>query len=124
MTLTRRFRKALFAFFKEEILSSVGNKDIPLALQPSAELIKVDNKRVDFQELTCELSFDDDRVTDRYGPQSVEMALEKQLEKVKKDMFEEVVKYIHTDSRQLFERGLYGRRRIRLSLWVGKLKWA
>ena len=123
MTLKQRYRKALFAFFKEEILEAVKSKDMPLTFQPSAELIKVDNKRIDFQELTCELNFDDDRVSDRYGSQSVQMVLEKQLEKVKKDMFEEVIKYIHTDSRELFERGLYGRRKIRLSLWVGKMKW-
>ena len=123
MTLKHRIRKALFAFFKEEILEAVGSKD-SLIFQPGAEIVRVDNKRVDFQELTFELGFDDDRISERYGPQSVEMVLEKQLEKAKKDMFEEVLRYIHTDSQQLFERGLYGRRRIRLSLWVGKLKWA
>ena len=111
MKIKERFKKALFAFFKDEILKNVGyNGDV--------RHVTVSENCVRFTEIKAEILFDDKDEQVRYGLPAGYM-YEKALEKARKTLFEESMKYVVIDKHSILDERVYPHRAIRISLFVG-----
>ena len=111
MKLRKRFKKALFAFFKDEIMDAVGySGTISHAVIKEANII----------ELKAEIILD--RSTQKNLSIPIDIAYEYALSDAKKKLFEEAMKFIVIDSNSVFDPIVYPHRAIRLSLFVGKVK--
>jgi hypothetical protein len=110
MKLKSRFKKALFAFFKEEILSSVGYN------QPM-QVVQHVCKEMRMTEIRSEILLDD-RDNQRYGvPANV--IYEKSLDEARRRLFEESMKFIQIDEKSVIDPHIYPTRAIKVSLFVG-----
>lgn len=103
-----RFKKALFAFFKDEILDLVGyNKDI--------HQVQLITKELKFTEIKSEI------VLDGIDSQPIGLVYEKSLEKAKRKLFEESMKFIQIDESSIMDSHIYPHRVIKVSLFIGTL---
>ncbi len=108
--LKQRFKKALFAFFKDEILSSVG-------YMGEVSTYKYNTRDIRFTEIKSEIMFDE-RSEQRYN-KPIGHIYEMALDEARKRLFEESMKYIQIDERSVMDRGIYNHRAIRISLLIG-----
>ena len=105
----KRFKKALFAFFKEEILDAVTKKENS-EIQTHVHFI---SKELEFKELRVEIS-----TMDRGGMNH--MIYEESLRDARRTLVEEALKHIQVDERSVFDQDIYDERRIKCSLFIGK----
>ena len=110
MKLKSRFKKALFAFFKDEILSSVGYNQPMQTIQHICKEMKM-------TEIRSEIILDE-RDNQRYG-MPANMVYEKSLEDARRRLFEESMKYIQVDEKSIIDQNIYQARAIRVSLFIG-----
>lgn len=106
--LKLKFKRALFAFFKEEILEAVGFK------QP-VERVEFISRELKFTQITTPIVLDE-RDTN-FSP--VGIAYEKALDQAKRKLFDESMKFIHIESKDVINSYVYPRREIRVSLFIG-----
>jgi hypothetical protein len=111
MKLKSRIKRALFAFFKDEILQSVGY-DKPIQNQ----IIQHICKEMKMTEIRSEILLDG---MERYG-MPVNVVYEKSLEEARKRIFEESMKFIQIDEKSVIDPHIYPHRSIKLSLFVGE----
>lgn len=104
-----RIKKALFAGFKDEILDAVG---YPIAVQE----IQIKTKELEFTELRCEILLRDDEKTFNLP---LQIAYEKALQNAKREMFEQVIKFIQVEEGSILDNHLYPNMAFKLSLFVG-----
>jgi hypothetical protein len=111
MKIKDRFKKALFAFFKDEILKNVGyNGDV--------RHVTICETHLKFTEIKAEILFDDKNEQVKYGLPTGYI-YEKALESARTKLFEETMKYVIVDKNSIIDQHLYTHRAIRLSLFVG-----
>jgi hypothetical protein len=110
MKLKSRFKKALFAFFKEEILSSVGYNQPMQTIQHIC-------KEMRMTEIRSEILLSD-RDSERYG-MPANVVYEKSLEEARRMLFEESMKFIQIDEKSVIDPHIYPTRAIKVSLFVG-----
>lgn len=110
MKIKDRFKKALFAFFKKEIDSQIKfNRGV--VYNPNRNIERI---HYGMQELRGEINLKIDRFQDPYE-------YEKQLEILRKDFFQEVMKYVEVETHDLIDPYIAPHMRcVRLSLMVGK----
>lgn len=108
--LKSRFKKALFAFFKDEILNSVGYTG-------AIQQVQIVTKELKFTEIKSEILLDE-RDSQRYG-EPIGIVYEKALENAKRRLFEESLKFIQVDEKSIMDSHIYPHRAIRVSLFVG-----
>ena len=106
--LKLRFKKALFAFFKEEILESVGH--IPTA-SPTVNI-----SHLNFIEIKSKIILDDRN--QMFEPSNI--VYERALEKCRKEIFEEAMKFVVVDEDTVINPIYYPHRAISVSLLVSK----
>lgn len=116
MKLKDRFRKGLFAFFKEEILEAVTPP--AHSLGDSIERNCIVERKIPYMIATT-LDIDEERDIRAYGVPA-NIIFEKRIGQAREKLFEEFVKFVDVDSADLLRPDLYGRRRVRLSIFVGK----
>lgn len=110
MTLKQRFKKALFAFFKTEILESVGAK--------SPAIHTVVETRLPYR-IAFSIRFDEEKDWhNRNMP--LEVAVERSIEKAKEELFKEFVKHLEIEIHPLWEPTHRRRVEILLSCFIGK----
>ena len=108
--LKKRLKSAIFAFFKDEILKSVGHTGTVIQTQ-------IVSKELKFTEIKAEILLDD-RDVQRFS-KPLSMIYEHSLEEAKRKLFNESLKFIHVDEKSVMDRGIYPHRAIRVSLFVG-----
>jgi len=104
--LKARFKKALFAFFKDEILNAVGYNG-------TIQKLQIVTKELEFSEIKAEILLEE-----RYG-EPIVIVYERALESAKRRLFEESMKFIHIDESSIMDSHVYPHRAIRVSLYVG-----
>jgi hypothetical protein len=107
--MKNRFKKALFAFFKDEILDAV--KYNPLGNYETQ--VTVVSKTLNFEELKCEIA-----VSDRMNGDP--RAYENSLREARTALIDKAMEFIQVDEQSVFDPNIYDERRIRCSLFVGK----
>jgi len=102
--MKRRFKKALFAFFKDEILNSVSPN-------PNCALgeIEYTTSGIDFKKISCEIQVK----ADHPG------AYEYELQEARFKLTEEALKHVKVDRDSVFDPYISGTRRIKCSLFIG-----
>lgn len=112
-SLKKRFKTALFHFFKDEILKEV------CAETNSIQRTIVRQKEYEFVKLEHHIQVNED-----FGgriPYSV--LLEEEIQKCRKKLFEECIHYMEVDSVQLLSQHIpYQSRAIKISLHIGNKK--
>ena len=106
MKIKHRFRKALFAFFKDEIIKVTG----------IVSHIEMVSKELEFTHIRSEIILDDSR--DMRYPTGV--LYEQALEECKVELFQEAIKHVHINESSVMESQMFGGRRIEVSLFIGK----
>ena len=111
MKLKRRFKKALFAFFKDEIINSVD-------FDEKSESINYVTKGLNFITIKSEIVIEESR---QMNNMPFEYVYEDALNKCKHDLFQQVMKHIQIDNQSVMETNLYSNntRAIRVSLFIG-----
>jgi septum formation topological specificity factor MinE len=104
MKLKRRFKKALFAFFKDEIINSVDFDE--------------KSERIKSERIKSEIVIEESR---QMNNMPFEYVYEEALNKCKHDLFQKVMKHIQIDNQSVMETNLYrnNTRAIRVSLFIG-----
>lgn len=116
MKFKERFKKALFAFFKTEILEAVEARKIQ-GVQYIPPMGKVIETRLPYQ-LACMIDFDEER--DPIGRNiPMEVLMERKIENARQELFKEFVKHVEVESSFLVP-NFSRRREIRLSIYIGK----
>jgi hypothetical protein len=110
LKLKSRFKKALFAFFKDEILNSVGyNKPIQTIQHVCNEMRMT--------EIRTEIILDESKY--HQCGTSVNQIYEYSLNDAKRKLFEESMKFIQIDEKSVIDPLYYSTRAITLKLFVG-----
>jgi len=111
MKLKRRFKKALFAFFKDEIINSVDFVE-------KSERINYVTKELNLITIKSEIVIEESRQMNNIP---FEYVYEDALNKCKHDLFQKVMKHIQIDNQSVMETSLYrnNTRAIRVSLFIG-----
>jgi len=109
MKLKDRFKKALFAFFKNEILEAVSWKGTVL------EKTQIVSAELKFTEIKADIFIQD--TTNALVPASV--VYERSLREAREKIFEEAMKMVVIDERSVMDTNIYPHRVIRVSLFVG-----
>ena len=107
MKIRKRIKNAVFALFKEEILSCYD----PLPVQPP---VAVFNRReLEFREIKGEFKVQSE------GFEGRPFNYEESLRSCKLAMFEGIQEYMKVDPRSVIEDPVHQERRIRISIFVG-----
>lgn len=109
MGIKQRFKKAIFAFFKDEILKSVGYNN-PM------QHIEIVSREMRFIEIRAEILLTE---SENYV-EPIGIAYERALEKAKKTLFEESMKYIEIETNSVMDSYIYNARGIKVSLFIGQ----
>lgn len=109
MGIKNRFKRALFSFFKEDILKEVGYD----YGYKQVEFVCNEMKMV---EIKSEILLADNSMS--LAPPH--LLYEKELENCKRRLFEESMKYIKIDERSVMDSHIYDARAIRVSLFIGE----
>jgi len=112
MKIKKRFKKALFAFFKDEILNSVG-------AQKTTEKVNYVSKELQLIEIDSEIIIDETRQIGRGI--AMNSIYEEALNRCKRKLFEKAMKHIQIDELSVMGTDLHsnGIRTIRVSLFIG-----
>ena len=110
--MKKRFKKALFAFFKDEILNAV------MRVENSEHQTHVQfiSKTLEFKELKVEIA-----TMDRQSMNP--RAYEDSLREARHVLIDEALKYIQVDESSVFDEDIYNERRIKCSLFIGIKQW-
>jgi len=111
MKLKQRFKKALFAFFKDEILKSVGYE---------GKRTVFETKGVDFTEIRSEIMISQDHYPMYHQQMPFEYMYEEKLKQARQEIFEKAMDHIIIDERSVMDLGVFPHRAIKVSLFVGK----
>lgn len=103
-----RFKRALYGFFKEEILNSIGYSE-------PVKKIEFISKEMQIKELKAEFVLDDNSLMS----QPFSYVWSRQLEKVKKDLFDECMNHIKIDSYSITDPRVSREKIIKVSLFIG-----
>jgi len=112
MKLKNRFKKALFAFFKDEIMNSVGYNG-------ATEHVQFVSKDIKMTEIKSEILIDNTNHQIRHG-EPTGIVYERALEECKRKLFEESMKFIQIDEKSIMDSHIYHGRAIRVSLFLGQ----
>jgi hypothetical protein len=108
--LKLKFKRALFAFFKEEILNSVG-------WQGNIQQTVIVTKELKFTEIKAEILLNDTGTYMHNEP--IGIVYEKALELAKEKLFNQSMKFIQIENESIMNSHIYPHRAIRLSLFIG-----
>jgi len=112
MKLKNRFKKALFSFFKDEIMESVGFNGDVVEHQYITHQMKL-------TEIKAEIHIDENNSQMMHGKPSG-LIYEEALEVAKKQIFEQSMKHIKVDTASIMDSHIYNGRVIKVSLFVGQ----
>ncbi len=112
MNFKERFRKALFAFFKEEILKEA-------APQGPFEIQTIHHSQLKFHELRMEWRIAEEREFKHIG-RPIEFIYEGALNDARKRLFEQVMQYVQVDERTVLDPQLYDGRIFRATVFVAE----
>lgn len=101
-----RFKKALFAFFKDEILKSVG-ADVE-------NKVEVRNVKYNLIEISTQILLDE-----KISAMPSMIVYEEALEKARQELFEKIMNYVIIDNHSVMDQYIYPHRKIRISLLLG-----
>lgn len=107
--LKARFKRALFAFFKDEILSSIGRIE-------SKEIY--DEKGIKMTLLQKEIVLNEREIYEKGA--LIGEIYEVAMRKAKNELITEAIKFIQVDEKSLLDENVFWNRKIRISLFVGK----
>jgi hypothetical protein len=108
--LKLKFKRALFAFFKEEILNSVGYSG-------NIQKVEIVTKELKLTEIKAEILLN---VTEKYPHnEPIGIVYEKALERAKEKLFNESMKFIQIENKSIMDSHIYPHRVIRVSLFIG-----
>jgi len=116
MKLGKRLKKALFAFFKDEILQAVKANIHPISHH------QIIAHQMEILEIKSSIVLSDDKHNngnlDKY---SIPIALkyDRALQECKARLFEEVMNHAKIDERNLLDRNIYDTLSIDVSLYIG-----
>lgn len=105
--MKKRFKKAVFAFFKDEILESFESKE--------SVTVETITHTMEYVELKSVID-----LTERHNPDPMEY--ERSLEQMRRALFDESMKHLIVNTRELFDYDSFGCRRIQASLFIGVKK--
>lgn len=104
--LKEKFKRAIFAFFKEEILNAVEARPFPVR--------EINISPLNLKKLETQIIFDDD-----FGMTPVPILYHQAVQKARHELFEESLKYIEVDANSVISEKFYPKRCIRVSMYVG-----
>lgn len=112
--LKQKFKRALAAFLRDEILEYIGyNHKIPLT--SLNDRFTIDNIPFDTMVMEVEVPIYEGGI---YDSRENEMMLERQIEEAKKKFTSQMMDHIHVDAQNLTSREHYMRRSIKLVLRI------
>jgi len=111
--LKLRFKRALFAFFKEDILKEVGYKRPLRTVEIKSEFLNV-------KELKSVILIDNIRMS---NDPIESFSYHNAVERAKKELFKECLKYIIVDSQSVMNPEIYNATAIKVSLFIGNKEW-
>ncbi len=114
MKIKNRFRKALFSFFKEEILESV--KPEPIIPYSDVGVSRYGPRTMDLTKLSASINLGDQE--SMHEPAHVQY--ERQLDSLRKELFKKAMEFCHVEERSVTDPYLYDSREIIVNLYVGK----
>jgi hypothetical protein len=109
--LKLKFKRALFAFFKEEILNSVGHSG-------NIQQVQIATKELKYTEIKAEILLNENGIS-HYNNEPIGIAYEKALEHAKEKLFNESMKFIQIENKSIMDSHIYPHRAIRVSLFIG-----
>ena len=109
MKLKERFKKAMFEFFRHEILEATK--------EYSKQYITFETKTLDFVELDASVKID---MLDDFRGMPIGHAYSIAVEKAKRRVISEAMKHVIVDSQSIFESINSPERTIRAALYIGK----
>jgi len=116
--IKKRFKRALFEFFKEEILKAVNYHPNPLIINDPIE------RNINFHTITARIDFDMiDKEEQFLRRRPVAERFDIAVDKCKKALFKEVMKFVEINTVDLFETDRQYFKGINVSLKVGKDKF-
>lgn len=120
-TLKQRFKKALFEFFKQEILDYLEVNKFPYRISPEKFVHNTTEQNIEFKEVKTEIVLKDN---DDYRLNNIPVSrlYEQSLEDTKKLLFEEMLKYVEIDTASVMDSYIYPIRKLRMRIFVGKIK--
>lgn len=109
MSIKKRFKNALFAFFREQLVNEFQSE----AITETGVRYLIEDQRVEFKEIKTEVRIDPRE--HQYTPM-----LDHAIEKAKEVLVEEAIKYTTVNTAEMFD----GRKehRIVVTLFVGRIK--
>ena len=107
MKLKHRFRKALFAFFKDEIIKITGVHSH----------VEIASKELKFTHIRSEIILSEEG-HDRYP---VDVIYQQSLQDCKVKLFDEAMKHIQINESSIMDTQIFGARRIEVSLFIGQV---
>ncbi len=109
--MKRRFKRAVFAFFKEEILDFIGY-NTPI---PKVELV---SKELNFTEIKTQIILDENiQLNFR---ESLSKIYERALAQAKQTLFEKCLEFIVVDEKSIINNNSDSYKAINVSLFIGK----
>ncbi|MCK9429312.1 MAG: hypothetical protein M0R17_04860 [Candidatus Omnitrophica bacterium] len=109
MNIKRRFKRALFSFFKDEIESSLNINKFQEAT------INYYSEQIDFKELEIKINF----IDKEYPNKPANYVYMESLLEAKRRLFDEVCKYIKIDNKSIMDERIWNAREIKANLFVG-----
>lgn len=116
--IKKRFKRALFEFFKEEILKAVNYHPNNVFLNDPIE------RNINFHTINARIDFDMDDEHDQFFrriPPS--RRLEGAIDKFKKALFKEVMKFVEVKTADLFDSDQQNFKGINVSIKIAKDKF-
>ncbi len=103
-----KFKRALFAFFKEEILNTVG-------YQKPFKQVEIKHSYLNVQELRADIILNNDPTLGK----PLLFEFEEAVYRAKEELFKESLKYCVVDSHSIFNPDIYNKTAIKVSLFIG-----
>jgi hypothetical protein len=115
MKLKLRIKKALFAFFQDEILKNVG-------YDGKVTELSIVSKEMNFVEIKAEIMLEDLSTELLRSGVPADIAYQKALENAKRRIFEQAMNHVIIDKNSVIDDRIYRHMAIKVSLFVGDLK--
>lgn len=125
MKFKERIKKALFAFFKEEIMNEFTlleqATEKKVFSQPFGEIerFKFSEKIYEMEQISVDFSFEPESRMHSY-PIPVEIQIEQASRKARQMLFDKFCDYVQMDATHLIKPEYSERSRLRFNVWVGK----
>lgn len=115
MNLKQRFKQALFSFFKEEIMKVF----VPPNSAPhfTGEVFRAKDTTIDVElrRIGCVIDLGSEVNRGEIDP----FVYERACDKMRKELFNEFIKWVQIDAQVLLDPQYYHKRRIVFNAWVG-----